>query len=148
MGSKSFAALYAKLEPTPAYQASALVVNFLAEVHARMQVLGMTRTDLAHKVGVSPAYITKLFRGPTDLSVDTMAKLSDAIDCKLQLRLVNANHRIQWFDEVAKRATPLHTDMVAAAGLMKNIRNLNLVAVHYDPALQTDFFDACELMSA
>jgi transcriptional regulator with XRE-family HTH domain len=148
MGTKSFTALYAELEPTPTYQASALAVNFLAKVHARMQVLGMTRANLARKVGVSPAYITKLFRGSTDLSFNTMVKFSDAVDCKLHLRLVNANHRIQWFDEVAKRALPLHTDMVAATGLMQNIRDLELVAVHYDPAIQTDFFDECELMSA
>ncbi len=148
MSKKSFAALYAKLEPTPAYQASALAVNFLADVHARMQAHGMTQAELARKVGVSPAYITKLFRGSANLSVETMAKFSDAVDCKLHLHLASANHKVHWFDAVAKYAMPVHGDTVAATSFMHKIKNLELVAVHYNPANQEDFYATPDLIAA
>jgi transcriptional regulator with XRE-family HTH domain len=90
MTKKSFAGLYAKLEPTPGYQASALCVNFLSEIHTRMKTLGMTHDDLAHKVGVSPAHITKLFLGSTNLSIEAMVKLSIAVECTLQFHLAKA----------------------------------------------------------
>jgi transcriptional regulator with XRE-family HTH domain len=92
MSKKRFADLYTKLEPTPAYQASALCINFLSEIHARMTALNMTEDDLAHKAGVSHSHISKLFAGSTDLSIENMTKLSVAVTCTLQFHLMNATH--------------------------------------------------------
>lgn len=151
MSKKSFAALYAKLEPTAAYQASALAVNFLADVHARMQALGMTQAELARKVGVSPAYITKLFRGSANLSVETMTKFSDAVDCKLHLHLANANHKVRWFDVVAQRQTHSPADAVAATNFMHTMKNLTPTVASGDVAQltnQDDFYAAPDLLAA
>lgn len=98
MSKKSFAALYAKLESTPAYQAEKLAVAFLAELNAFMQAHDVSNAELARRAGVSPAYITKVFRGPSNLSIETLTKLADAVGCKVHLHLANHSADVRWFD--------------------------------------------------
>lgn len=47
---------------SPAYLAERMAVILLAELNSQMKRLGMLNSDLARAAGVSPAYITKLFR--------------------------------------------------------------------------------------
>ncbi len=98
MSKKSFAALYAKLENTPAYQAEKLAVAFLAELNSFMQAHGVSNAELARRAGVTPAYITKVFRGPSNLSIETLTKLADAIGCKVHLHLASNGIAVRWFD--------------------------------------------------
>lgn len=105
MSKKSFAALYAKLESTPAYQAEKLAVAFLAELNAFMQAHGVTNAELARRAGVSPAYITKVFRGPSNLSIETLTKLADAVGCKVHLHLANHGADVRWFDVFQQQRT-------------------------------------------
>lgn len=103
MNKKSFAALYAKLEPTPTYQAEKLAVAFLAELNAFMQAHDVSNAELARRAGVSPAYITKVFRGPSNLSIETLTKLADAVGCKVHLHLANHGADVRWFDVFQQR---------------------------------------------
>lgn len=98
MTTKSFAALYAKLESTPAYQAEKLAVAFLAELNAFMQAHDVSNAELARRAGVSPAYITKVFRGPSNLSLETLTKLAEAVGSKVHLHLANHGADVRWFD--------------------------------------------------
>ncbi len=98
MSKKSFSALYAKLEKTPAYQAEKLAVAFLAELNAFMVARGLSNAELARRAGVSPAYITKVFRGPSNLSIETLTKLADAVGCKVHLHVANHDAGVRWFD--------------------------------------------------
>ena len=98
MSKKSFTAMYAALEASPSYQATALAVNFLAEVYARMQETGMTKAQLAVAMGVSPAYVTKLFNGSSNLTMETMAKLAHAVGGKAHVHLAKHDVSVRWFD--------------------------------------------------
>lgn len=85
MSTRSFEALRARLATTPAGQAEHVAVAFLAQVNARMLAQGMSNAELAHRMGTSPAYITRLFRGSANLSVPTIVKLAQAVGSTLQL---------------------------------------------------------------
>jgi plasmid maintenance system antidote protein VapI len=87
MSTKSFAALMARVASTAEGQAERVSVDFLAQVHTRMQALGLSNTELAQRMGTSAAYITRLFRGSANLSVDTMVKLARAVESTLQVEL-------------------------------------------------------------
>lgn len=87
MSTRSFEALRERLAATPAGQAEHLAVAFLAQVNARMLAQGISNTELARRLGTSPAYVTRLFRGNANLSVQTMVKLAQAVGGTLQLRL-------------------------------------------------------------
>ena len=110
MSNKSFSTLYAKVEPTPAYQAEKLAVGFLAELNASMRANGVSNAELARRAGVSPAYIAKVFRGPSNLSMETLTKLADALGCKVHLHLANHGADVRWFDLI-KSARPIQHEI-------------------------------------
>lgn len=87
MSTKSFAALMARLASSAEGQAAHVSVGFLAQVHSRMQALGLSHAALAQRMGTSPAYITRLFRGTANLSVQTMVKLAQAVGNTLRVEL-------------------------------------------------------------
>jgi Helix-turn-helix len=90
MGTKSFAELMARLESTVEGQAASVAVGFLVQVNLRMQVLGISNALLAERMGTSRAYITRLFRGSANLSVQTMVKMAVAVDAQLRVELAPA----------------------------------------------------------
>lgn len=98
MTKRSFASLYAKLEASPSYRAEKLAVAFLAELNASMHEQGISNAELARRIGASAAYVTKVFRGPSNLSVETLAKLADAVGCQVHLHLAKNAVSVRWFD--------------------------------------------------
>ncbi|MBI2744485.1 MAG: helix-turn-helix transcriptional regulator [Burkholderiales bacterium] len=90
MSTRSFEALRQRLAATPEGQAEHLAVAFLAQVHARMQAQGMSNTELARRLGTSPAYVTRLFRGSANLSLQTLVKLAQAVGAGLRLSVASA----------------------------------------------------------
>lgn len=87
MATRTFDALMTRLDNTPEGQAAHLAVAFLAQVNAHMQAQGVSNAELARRMGTSAAYVTKLFRGNANLSLQTMAKLAQAIGVSVQLGL-------------------------------------------------------------
>lgn len=124
MSKKSFAALYAKLESTPAYQAEKLAVAFLAELNAFMQAHDVSNAVLARRANVSPAYITKVFRGPSNLSIETLTKLADAVGCKVHLHLANHAADVRWLDVFQQQRTFQREIDPGAAQFMRVMRQL------------------------
>lgn len=128
MSKKSFANLYAKLENTPAYQAEKLAVAFLAELNAFMVTHGVSNAELARRAGVSPAYITKVFRGPSNLSIETLTKLADAVGCKVHLHLANHGAAVRWLD-VYQRPTSFQREIDPATAqfvrVMEQLKPIN-----------------------
>lgn len=128
MSKKSFAALYAKLEPTPAYQAEKLSVAFLAELNAFMLAHAISNAELARRAGVSPAYVTKLFRGSSNLSIETLTKFADAVGCKVHLHLANQGADVRWFDIFQQQAFKRENSPRAAdfMRVMNQLQPINL----------------------
>lgn len=129
MSKKSFAALYAQVEATPAYQAEKLAVDFLAELNAFMQANRVSNAELARRVGVSPAYITKLFRGSSNLSIETLTKFAAAIGCKVHLHLAQQSADVRWFDVFQMaRAAQQPASAANFAALRKQLKPAPVVA--------------------
>lgn len=135
MSKKSFAALYTKLENTPAYQAEKLAVAFLAELNAFMVAHGVSNAELARRAGVSPAYITKVFRGPSNLSIETLTKLADAVGCKVHLHLASNGIAVRWFD-VFQQTHPFQREIDPATAQFKRVMS------QLKPINQDNFDDA------
>lgn len=49
-------------------------------VYARMEKLGISKRELAERMGVSPAQITKIIKGNQNMTLKTIAKLECALD--------------------------------------------------------------------
>jgi transcriptional regulator with XRE-family HTH domain len=70
-----------------AYQAEGTSIRFTEDLVALMKSRGLTRTALAEKIGTSPAYVTKILRGDTNFTLDSMVKIATALGCELTLGL-------------------------------------------------------------
>jgi DNA-binding Xre family transcriptional regulator len=61
--------------------------TFIAQVTARMERKGITRAELAARLGVSRGFVTQLFTGRSNLTMRTMAAITEALDCDLEIDL-------------------------------------------------------------
>lgn len=88
MSNKTFAALEARLATTPEYTAESVAVAFMVEINARMLAQGISNVELAQRMGTTRSYITRLFRGSANLSVQTMTRLAHAVGCAVRVQLL------------------------------------------------------------
>lgn len=70
-----------------AYRAEGASIRFTEDLVAFMKTSGLTRTALAEKIGSSPAYVTKILRGETNFTLDSMVKIATALGCELTIGL-------------------------------------------------------------
>ena len=87
---KNLTALKAKAEQaraSHAYRAEGASIRFTEDLVAFMKTSGLTRTALAEKIGSSPAYITKILRGDTNFTLDSMVKIATALGCELTISM-------------------------------------------------------------
>lgn len=105
---KSFKELYKQSYNSPVFLSEQLKLNFLAEVKRKMDEQGVTKSALAKRIDSSPAYISKLFGGPANISAETMAKLAHALDAKVHIHLASKDASVRWFD-VWDKTTPAPT---------------------------------------
>lgn len=75
------------LRQLPEYAAEGLVLDFIAACEVRRAELGWSYAELARRMGVSRAYISKLMGGTQMSSVGSLYKLARALGCEVQLTL-------------------------------------------------------------
>jgi transcriptional regulator with XRE-family HTH domain len=80
------AALKAARE-THEYRAEGASIEFTNAMVTRMREAGVTRSQLARLIKATPAYISKILRGATNFSLDSMVKIANALNCELRLHL-------------------------------------------------------------
>jgi transcriptional regulator with XRE-family HTH domain len=76
---KSFDDLFAAAERRPTYHAAGVAIDFTVAVTREMAMQDISRAELARRIGTSPAYVTKLFGGSANFTIETMVKIADAL---------------------------------------------------------------------
>jgi DNA-binding Xre family transcriptional regulator len=69
------------------FYAEELILNLTEQVVVAMKERGVNRTELAARMGVSKAFITKLLRGNTNITLRTMASLARSLGCKVNINV-------------------------------------------------------------
>jgi transcriptional regulator with XRE-family HTH domain len=96
------AALNAARE-THEYRAEGASIEFTNAMVTRMREAGVSRANLARKINVNPAYISKLLRGDTNYTLDTMVKIANALESDFRCHLQPAGAKSQWLDVYSTR---------------------------------------------
>jgi transcriptional regulator with XRE-family HTH domain len=65
----------------------ALVTRLTNEINWHMRELGLTRADLAARMGVSPGRVSQILGGGENLTLRTLAALSTALDARFDIAL-------------------------------------------------------------
>ncbi len=82
---------------THEYKVEGVSLEFTEQIMRRMQELGMSRSELARKVGVKPSYITKILRGDTNYTLDSMVKIATVLDSTFRCNLEPVGCKSQLF---------------------------------------------------
>jgi len=77
-----------------AYYEEGLLVETAARIIDAMERRGVTRSELACRMEVSPAYVTKILRGHANLSLESLAKVAFALDLKWECLLIPKDAKI------------------------------------------------------
>jgi|SRR5882724_3484893 len=96
------AALKAARE-THEYRAEGASIEFTNAMLTRMCQVGVSRSKLAAKIGVNPAYISKILRGNTNFSLETMVKIGNALESQFRCHLQPVGVKSQWLDVYSTR---------------------------------------------
>ncbi|HEY4272028.1 MAG TPA: helix-turn-helix transcriptional regulator [Candidatus Udaeobacter sp.] len=91
------AALKAARE-THEYRAEGASIEFTNAMVTRMREARVSRSELARMIKTTPAYISKILRGATNFSLDSMVKIANALNCELRLHLQPSGAKSQWLD--------------------------------------------------
>ena len=67
--------------------ADILLEQLMEQVEARRGLSGLSYSDMAKRMGVSRAYISKIMSGRQNLTLGTLVKLAESLDCGINLSL-------------------------------------------------------------
>lgn len=93
-----FSQFFDRAKKQTSFWAEGLILEFTEKMVRRMEELSVSKSELARRINTSPAYITKLLRGTTNFTVETMTKVALALECEVRLRLQPQGARTKWFD--------------------------------------------------
>lgn len=82
-----FERLFSGIEEDEGFLRAHAVHDFTFEVERRMEGEGITKADLARRLGTSRAYVTKMLRGDANFTVASMVRVARALGARLHLRV-------------------------------------------------------------
>ena len=94
------------IENTPEFLLEEVKLAFAEELYRLLEEQGVTRTQLAGRMGTSRAYVTRILRTDYNLTAETMVKVALALDARVSLHLHSKDTHARWIDETAARARP------------------------------------------
>lgn len=110
MAKKSFKQLLASAKQRDSYWFEKAKLQYSVELNRFFKKKNISQADFAKEVGTSAAYITKVFRGDTNFTIETMVKLARAVDGELQITIVPSREDDVWNKVAAQsRKTRLQT---------------------------------------
>jgi transcriptional regulator with XRE-family HTH domain len=85
-------------QQSPEFAAEQVKLDFAVALERRMSQQGITRAELARKLGTSAAAITQTLRGDANLSIERMARLAQALDAALHVHLAPVSSQVRWLE--------------------------------------------------
>lgn len=67
------------------YQTELSIIDLNEKIVSKMEELRINRAELAKRLGVSKAFVTKLLNGSPNMTIKTMIAVALALDCQLYL---------------------------------------------------------------
>ncbi len=112
--SKALKEFVAKVAQEDHYWVERAKLEFSADLERHRRLQNLSGKDLAEKIGTSPAYISKVFRGDSNFTIETMVKLARAVGGRLEMKITEeAESTALW--QKAYRARPLVSTSSAKA---------------------------------
>lgn len=96
MVKKTFKNLISKARERDSYWIGKAISDFTEDLCKLMESRNISKTELARRIGSSPAYVTKVLRGNTNFTVESMVRLVRALDGQLCIRVEQIEVLAAW----------------------------------------------------
>jgi transcriptional regulator with XRE-family HTH domain len=98
------------IENTPEFLLEGVKLAFAEELCRLLEEQGVSRRQLAERLGTSRAYVTRILRTDYNLTAETMVKVALALHARVSLHLSPAEAvRTQWLDLVERAEASAQT---------------------------------------
>ena len=77
--------LLADFRDDPDYIAEHAILDFTEKLDSKMKEMKVSRAELARRLGVSKAFVTKVFNGNPNMTIKTMVTILHALDSRLYM---------------------------------------------------------------
>lgn len=95
MKAKTFPELFKRAEEHDDYWLAGAILQFTEDIVREMDRQGISRTELARRLGSTPAYVTKILRGKVNFTLSTMMKLAHALGSEVQVQLIGPSEVVE-----------------------------------------------------
>ena len=104
-----FADLFKWAKNQKEYWVEGAKIEFAEQMLAQMEAQNISRKELASRLGTSPAYVTKILRGSTNFTLESMVSIARALNCELCTHLQKQGSKGIWveFNFPSNRANSL-----------------------------------------
>ncbi len=82
-----------KYDQDPDYVAELVALLIMEEAVRSMEAQGITRAQLAQRMGVSRAHVSRLFNAPPNLTLESIARLAIALGMRPRVTFVPTPHK-------------------------------------------------------
>ena len=109
------------------YWAESAKLQFALALERQRKAVGMTYRAIAEKLGSSPAYVSKVFRGDSNMTIESMVKLARATGGSLEVTIVDtesAATKWNWQLPAHRRPEARATDS-SATGVVIGVQAVN-----------------------
>lgn len=89
------------------YWADIPISEFGEDVCRLMDEQGVSRAELARRLGTSRAYVTKLLGGNANFTLQTMAKVAMALGAAVHVRVALQDRIVRWYEEPPSEAADM-----------------------------------------
>jgi transcriptional regulator with XRE-family HTH domain len=90
-------------------------LDFAIKLDKQRKQSSLNLASVARKIGKSPAYITKVFRGDSNLTIESMVKLARAIGGNLRIQIVDEAPVAHRWDKVIGTSTNANQSRATAS---------------------------------
>jgi transcriptional regulator with XRE-family HTH domain len=84
----SFQELLQAARNSLSYKVEGAIIQFTEQIFQKMQTMGVSKSELASRIGSSAPYVTKLLKGGTNFTLESMVKVADALDSEIRIELI------------------------------------------------------------
>lgn len=95
---KSFDDLWEEFGSQEEYATDKNILKFAIELGRLFEKRGISKKEFAERIGTSKAYITRVFKGDVNFTIETMTKLVMALDGMIDIHVTpKEEYNVKWF---------------------------------------------------
>lgn len=112
--SKKLKAFVEEAKKSDSYWVESAKLDFAMSLEKQRRAEQISYAGIAKKIASSAAYITKVFRGDSNLTIESMVKLSRAVGGELDIRIVDKNSKTADIWDLSKIKRPQRLYLISS----------------------------------